>query len=76
MKFALAAHMLHCDMMTVDHRSPPAQVYRDPDVDKWIVEPPHGASVEPRMVFSGSGAQQQALVYAYEKFGSARFFPI
>ena len=55
-------------------RSAPAQVYRDADVDEWIVEAPNRA-VDGLMTFTGPQAQHRALTFAHEKFGSARFFP-
>jgi hypothetical protein len=60
--------------------SPPqvyrSKVYRDEIVNGWIVEPPRDRiQFEGKMVFTGSRAQQQALTYAYERFGNARFFP-
>jgi hypothetical protein len=60
------------DPLEDDRRSAPPQVYYAPDEDHWIVEPPSG---EGTMVFTGSNAQLDALTYAHEKFGSARFFP-
>jgi hypothetical protein len=59
-------------------RSEPAKVYPSPDTeDQWIVEAPPAAShAEPEQVqFTGPNAMNQALRYAYEAFGSARFFP-
>jgi hypothetical protein len=58
-------------------RSEPPQVYRVADTtDHWVVDPPRTwMSSEGRMIFIGSRAQYLALVYAHEKFGSARFFP-
>ena len=59
-----------------DRPSAPPRVYRAPDVDDWIVEPPHDrASEEGKMVFKGARAQHEALTYAHAKFGNARFFP-
>jgi hypothetical protein len=59
-----------------EKRSPPPLVYRTNDVDIWVVEPPGGTvSAKGKRVFSGYRAQHQALTYAYEQFGSARFFP-
>ena len=54
----------------------PARVYPAPGADGcWIVEAPVAAmAAEPRL-FSGPNAQKLALRYAYEAFGSARFFP-
>jgi hypothetical protein len=54
----------------------PARVYPSPEAAGcWMVEAP-AAAAEPRpMQFSGPNAQKQALQYAYEAFGSARFFP-
>jgi hypothetical protein len=59
-----------------DRLSAPPRVYRAPDVDDWIVEPPYDhASPEGNIVFKGARAQHEALTYAHEKFGNARFFP-
>ena len=64
-----------------EHLVPPPQVYRckvyrDDNVNGWIVEPPRDRlQSERKMVFTGARSQQQALTYAYEKFGNARFFP-
>lgn len=53
-----------------------SKVYPSTDATGWIVEPPRDlASVEDNMIFRGPTAQRQALTYAYEKFGNARFFP-
>ncbi|MBN8874360.1 MAG: hypothetical protein J0H67_16110 [Rhodospirillales bacterium] len=57
--------------------SEPALVYPAPDTDDaWIVEAPAEAAV-PRgpVSFTGPNAVNLALRYAYEEFGSARFFP-
>jgi hypothetical protein len=52
----------------------PARVYPAPNADGcWLVEAP--AAAAPPLLFSGPNAQKQALRYAYEAFGSARFFP-
>jgi hypothetical protein len=62
--------------MADDRPSTPPRVYRAPDVDDWIVEPPGDrASDEGTMVFKGARAQHEALTYAHAKFGNARFFP-
>ncbi|PPQ30369.1 hypothetical protein CCS01_19645 [Rhodopila globiformis] len=59
-----------------DPPSPPPRVYREPGMNDWIVEPPGNRdSPEGRMVFKGERAQHEALTYAHEKFGNARFFP-
>jgi hypothetical protein len=59
-------------------RSEPAKVYPAPETtDRWIVEAPDTApspSREP-VLFTGPNAVNLALRYAYEEFGSARFFP-
>ena len=53
----------------------PARVYPAPNADGcWLVEAPAAAAAAP-LLFSGPNAQKQALRYAYEAFGSARFFP-
>jgi hypothetical protein len=56
----------------------PARVYPAPEVrDRWIVEAPVTTAArrqEPHF-FTGPNAQNLALRYAYEEFGSARFFP-
>ena len=60
-------------------RSEPAKVYPAPDIaGRWIVEappglPPRDEPMPPQ--FSGPRALDQALKYAYEHYGSARFFP-
>ena len=57
---------------------PPPLVYPAPDSDGlWIVESPvTPARVAPNpVVFTGPDACGQALRYAYEEFGSARFIP-
>jgi hypothetical protein len=59
-------------------RSEPAKVYPSPESeDRWIVEAPGWAPRPPRepVQFSGPNAVNLALRYAYEEFGSARFFP-
>jgi hypothetical protein len=59
-------------------RTEPAKVYPSPeDQDRWIVEAPGPARVPERepVHFSGPNAVNLALRYAYEEFGSARFFP-
>lgn len=68
--------------MPVDHvadeqRPGPAHVYRSKDdLNHWIVEPPrHLPSTIGKIAFKGVKAQQEALTYAYEKYGNARFFP-
>lgn len=56
----------------------PAKVYPSPEVqDRWIVEAPGPARIPQRepVHFSGPNAVNLALRYAYEEFGSARFFP-
>ena len=56
----------------------PARVYPSPDApDRWVVEAPIQATEETRkpVLFNGPNAQKQALSYAYEAFGGARFFP-
>ena len=56
----------------------PARVYPSPDApDRWVVEAPTQATEAARkpMTFNGPNAQRQALSYAYEAFGGARFFP-
>ena len=56
----------------------PAKVYRAPKAGRWIVEAPglapqrDGQTVP---VFSEHGTAAQALRYAYERYGRARFFP-
>jgi hypothetical protein len=59
-------------------RTEPAKVYPSPEVqDRWIVEAPGAARIPVRepVHFSGPNAVNLALRYAYEEFGSARFFP-
>jgi hypothetical protein len=64
------------DRLMEDLRSEPPQVYRGSNTDDWIVEPPQTAATHiGRAIFTGSQAQRQALTYAYETFGNARFFP-
>jgi hypothetical protein len=56
----------------------PARVYPSPDVPgRWVVEAPVQATEAPPkpVTFNGPNAQKQALSYAYEAFGGARFFP-
>jgi hypothetical protein len=56
----------------------PAKVYPSPDApDRWVVEAPQVADegVQQPVLFNGPNAQRQALSYAYEAFGGARFFP-
>jgi hypothetical protein len=56
----------------------PARVYPSPDAPgRWVVEAPKTPrAADPRPVlFNGPEARQQALRYAYEVFGGARFFP-
>jgi hypothetical protein len=61
---------------TEDPPPAPPRVYREPGMNDWIVEPPSDrASPEGKMVFKGERAQHEALTYAHEKFGNARFFP-
>lgn len=59
--------------------SHPPLVYPAPDAtDHWIVEAPAaGSAVDGRtpVTFTGPNALNLALRYAYEEFGSARFFP-
>ena len=51
-------------------------MYPAPDADGgWLVEAPAAACAPPPLLFSGPNAQKLALRYAYEAFGSARFFP-
>jgi hypothetical protein len=58
-----------------DRRSAPPQVYRAED-GHWIVEPPPDANADGgTIVFTGSQAKHDALTFAHEKFGNARFFP-
>lgn len=56
----------------------PARVYPAPEAHgRWIVEAPVLIAT-PRQkphFFTGPNAQSRALRYAYEAFGSARFFP-
>lgn len=54
----------------------PAKVYAAADVeDCWVVEAPdHAPEAERTRQFSGTDAQMQALRFAHERFGSARFF--
>jgi hypothetical protein len=65
------------DTDTIQPRvSEPARVYPAPDAaDCWIVEAPSAATRPKPLLFSGPNAQKLALRYAYEVFGSARFFP-
>jgi hypothetical protein len=71
------------DADTIEPRvGEPARVYPAPDTDGcWLVEAPATAAapataVAPApLLFSGPNAQKLALRYAYEAFGSARFFP-
>jgi len=59
-------------------RTEPAKVYASPESqDRWIVEAPGQAPAPDRepVHFSGPNAVNLALRYAYEEFGSARFFP-
>lgn len=54
----------------------PARVYPSPDgPDRWVVEAPTAEPAREPVTFNGPNAQTQALRYAYEMFGSARFFP-
>jgi hypothetical protein len=53
-------------------------VYPAPDhTGRWIVEAPAASSEQEHAStqFSGPHAMDLALRYAYEQFGSARFFP-
>jgi len=74
------------EQMTADFQrdtpTPPPRVYRaDGETELWIVDPPaqtqpHTACTQAEKVtFTGPRAQIQALRYAYETFGNARFFP-
>jgi hypothetical protein len=65
------------DADTIEPRvGEPARVYPAPDTDGcWLVEAPAAAAAPAPLLFSGPNAQKQALRYAYESFGSARFFP-
>jgi hypothetical protein len=68
----------HTDTDTIQPRvREPARVYPAPDADGcWLVEAPVAAAPAPApLLFSGPNAQKMALRYAYEAFGSARFFP-
>ncbi len=59
-------------------RPEPARVYPARDAtDRWIVEAPatSAAPDQPPTQFTGPHAQDLALRYAYEHYGSARFFP-
>jgi hypothetical protein len=59
-----------------ERRSAPPLVYCAAGTAHWIVEPPPETTSSQRtMIFEGPQAQQQALTYAHEKFGNARFFP-
>jgi hypothetical protein len=56
----------------------PPLVYPAPDTaDHWIVEAPAQTPEVQReaTTFTGPNALNSALRYAYEEFGSARFFP-
>ncbi len=58
----------------------PAKVYpATGQADCWVVEspPPRSTSQQPLPTtqFTGTNARTLALRYAYETFGSARFFP-
>ena len=56
----------------------PPLVYQSPDTaGHWIVEEPPMAPGHDRrpVTFTGPHALDHALRYAYEEFGSARFFP-
>ena len=55
----------------------PPQVYRAAhNPDHWVVKSPGTTtSATEKIVFKGAQAQHRALIHAYEKFGSARFFP-
>lgn len=56
----------------------PARVYPAPEMhDRWIVEAPvtTAAGRQKQHFFTGPNARNRALRYAYEEFGSARFFP-
>jgi hypothetical protein len=68
---------MSADLETIG-RSEPAKVYPSPDDrEQWIVEAPEETASQPRkaMQFAGPNALNLALRYAYEEFGSARFFP-
>jgi hypothetical protein len=60
-------------------RLEPAKVYPSPGLqDHWIVEAPRRLScavARKSVQFSGPNAVNMALRYAYEEYGSARFFP-
>lgn len=59
-----------------DQRPEPGQVYPVTNSDRWVVERPQDRPGVPLQVFfAGSQAKQRALTYAYETFGSVRFFP-
>lgn len=77
--------MLHCSKEGRVAREPersqvlePARVYPAAGaLGRWIVEAPV-TSATPKQkpqLFTGPNAQSRALKYAYEAFGSARFFP-
>lgn len=56
----------------------PPLVYPSPDTaDHWIVAEPAVPPAQDRrpVTFTGPNALNHALRYAYEEFGSARFFP-
>jgi hypothetical protein len=58
--------------------SNPPLVYPAPDATgRWVVESRTlGAETDPEPVmFTGPNALNSALRYAYEEYGSARFFP-
>ena len=59
----------------VEQRSAPPLVYSAAGSEQWVVEPPPDATCSENRIFAGPQAQQQALTYAHEKFGNARFFP-
>lgn len=65
------------DREEAEGRCEPAQVYCAIHAPgHWIVDPPRAAaSAEGSKIFTGLRAQYNALLYAHEKFGSARFFP-
>lgn len=56
--------------------NPPLVYPSDDDADQWIVEGPSDAKDDGALTrFTGPNARTMALTYAYEEFGSARFFP-
>jgi len=58
-----------------DPYSEPPRVHPGLEDDIWVVEPPEKtATANGSIVFTGPGAREKALTYAYENFGKARFF--